>query len=455
MWRKPALLRSFIRSSDMRKTIAVVVTFAVLMLAPRFVKPLASYASFDPHTIPAVWDLSVPKPPGLEDAGSMDAIRAKRLEVLAPKNLIDPRREMDHFYGALLNGVTVRVLHYGDSPTTGDLITADARAALQHEFGDAGAGFVLIAKPWAWYNHRGVDMDSSHWTIDVAGTTALKDGLHGLGGASIQGTPGAVATFSIKDQQSAAEIGYLAQRDGGTFSFEADGTQLGTVETAADTQHPDWKAFDLPPGSKHFTVRVTRGSVRLYGIEFRKQRPGIIYSSLGVNGANITLLSRSFNGAHWEAELQHYKPDLVVLAYGTNESGFAAFVDSTWAAEMKNAVARVRTALPNSSLLLMSPMDRGERDSKGDIATIATIPRLVNIEERVAREEGVAFFDTFDAMGGAGTMARWYDAEPRLVGADYIHPMPAGAKIVGELLYDALRDGFNDYKLRQLKEREK
>jgi lysophospholipase L1-like esterase len=76
---------------------------------------------------------------------------------------------------------------------------------------------------------------------------------------------------------------------------------------------------------------------------------------------------------------------------------------------------------------------------------------MVTIEQRVASETGVGFFDTFDAMGGPGTMARWYEAQPRLVGADYIHPMPAGAKIVGELLYGALRDGFNDYKLRQLK----
>jgi hypothetical protein len=41
-----------------------------------------------------------------------------------------------------------------------------------------------------------------------------------------------------------------------------------------------------------------------------------------------------------------------------------------------------------------------------------------------------------------------------LVGADYIHPLPAGAKIVGELLYDSLRDGYSEYKLRTLKERE-
>jgi lysophospholipase L1-like esterase len=99
----------------------------------------------------------------------------------------------------------------------------------------------------------------------------------------------------------------------------------------------------------------------------------------------------------------------------------------------------------------MSPMDRGERKKNGSIDTITAMPSLVKIEEGVGQDTGVAFFNTFQAMGGAGTMGRWYASEPRLVGADFIHPMPAGAKIVGELLAGALRDGYNDYKLRQLK----
>jgi len=437
----------------MRKTTLAVITFAVLILLPRAVPALKNYVSLDPRDIPLVWDLPVPKPQELET----DGVRAQRLQVQKPENLVDPHRTLDHFYQALLQGGRVHVLHYGDSPTTGDLITADARALFQKQFGDGGAGFVLIAKPWAWYFHRGVDMDSSKWAIDVAGDTPIKDGLHGLGGASFQGSPGAVATFTVKNEQHTAEVAYLEQPDGGTFSFEADGNELGKVETTETTgekPRPAWRLFELPAGTKKFTVRVESGRVRLYGVEFSKGRSGVLYSSLGVNGANITLLSERFNGAHWTAQLHHYKPDLVVLAYGTNESGFAKFVDSTWAAEMKLAVKRLQTALPDASILLMSPMDRGERNERGDIETIATMPRLVKIEARVAEETNVAFFNTFQAMGGEGTMARWYAAEPRLVGSDYIHPMPAGAKIVGELLYGALRDGYNEYKLRQLKSRE-
>ena len=160
------------------------------------------------------------------------------------------------------------------------------------------------------------------------------------------------------------------------------------------------------------------------------------------------------NAAHWSAQLRHYRPDLVVLAYGTNESGFPKFVDSTWGAEMKIAVKKLQAALPETSILLMSPMDRGALDDHREIETIAAMPRLVKIESGIAAETGVAFFNTFQAMGGEGTMARWYASEPRLVSADYIHPMPAGAKSGGELLYDALRDGYNEYKLRQLESKE-
>jgi lysophospholipase L1-like esterase len=433
------------------KTALTVLTFVALILLPQVAPALKNYQSLDPRNIARVFDLPIPKVKGTPEPESAD-VRAKNLTAKAPVNLLDPAHSLDYFYDALLKGGTVRILHYGDSPTTGDLITADARAMLQKEFGDGGSGFVLIARPWAWYNHRGVEMEaSSNWKIDIAGIAQLKDGMHGLGGVSFLGNPGAVAHWKLKTGQHATiEIAYLAQPDGGSFVVEADDKEIGTVETAADAKSAQYQSFKVPPGAAKFDVRVTRGTVRLYGAEFKKAGPGVIYSSLGINGANVTLLSKSFNEHHWAAELRHYKPDLVIVNYGTNESGFADFVDKTWGPEMKLVVGRLHRALPDSSVLLMSPMDRGERNASGDVETIPVLPRLVQIEARVANETGAAFFNTFQAMGGQGTMGRWYAAEPRLVGSDFIHPMPGGAKIVGELLYNALRDGYNQYKLRQL-----
>lgn len=436
------------------KTMAAVATVAALLALPLFVPTLTAYRTVDRNAIAQVWALPLPPLEALEGP-SVDSLRADRAEMLASRILVDPTNELDHFYDALLKGGLVRVVHYGDSPTTADLITADVRGMLQRQFGDAGAGFVLIAQPWAWYGHRGIGMNAANWKIAVAGRPEFRDGLFGLGGGRFYGSSGAVASWSLKGgQATSVEVAYQAHPGGGSFMFEADGKEVGSADTDAPEAQPAYVTFTLPPLASQMRIRVTSGEVQLYGVEFRKNRAGVLYSSLGINGAGVTLISRAYNKAHLAAQLRHYQPDLVVLAYGTNESGFPDFVDKTWADELELAVTRIRAALPEASILLMSPMDRGEQKSDGSIGTLATIPRLVQKERQVAGDMGVAFFNTFEAMGGSGTMARWYASQPRLVGADYIHPLPAGARIVGELLYNSLRDGFSAYKLRKLGKRE-
>lgn len=472
------------------KTVLAVAAFAVLVSLPRWVPAMKGFAAINFSRIPDVWDLPVPEPEAVDPGPSLNDLRRARAEVLKiPHNpyLADEAHALDHFFESLEAGRVTRVLHFGDSPTTADLITADARSLLQKEYGDAGHGFVLMARPWAWYNHRGVEMEARDWGIEIAGQAPENDGAWGLGGARFSGYEGAEATWRFKSgQHRSAEVAFMADPYGGDFEFLADGEVVGSGQTWAQERTPGYLTFDLPEGTTEFSLRVTQGFVELFGVEFRKNRAGVIYSSLGINGANIMVLSRVYNRGHLSAQLRHYRPDLVVLGYGTNESGFKDFVETNWAPELAAAVERVRAAVPEASILLMSPMDRGVREGgeepeeeaaeedetgelgsggqavaavapeaaepTGPITTIATMPRLVAIEGEVAAEQGVAFFNTFEAMGGEGTMARWYESKPRLVGADFIHPLPAGAKIVGGLLYEALQDGYNEYKLRKEKE---
>jgi hypothetical protein len=97
-------------------------------------------------------------------------------------------------------------------------------------------------------------------------------------------------------------------------------------------------------------------------------------------------------------------------------------------------------------------MDRGYRTGPGEIETMATIPRIVATQRRVALDTGCGFFDTFTAMGGAGTMARWYNGQPRLVSADFIHPYPAGGKIIATAFVKQIESGLSRYKLREVHE---
>lgn len=439
-----------------RKPALTIAALAVMMTAPNHIPAFKDYKVLDWSTVPHVLDFN-PRPARSADPVADEQLRLRpntspeRAEL---KPLLDPSGALIPFYDALYAtetkepGAVTRILHYGDSPTTADLITADVRKLFQDDFGDAGHGFALLAKPWAWYQHRGLEIRGSGWQIDPAPIATIKDGFHGLGAVSFRGGPGASARVTLRDpSHTDVELAFLSQPGGGTFQVLADGEPIGQVDTESPVVTPNFQSFPLPNGAKEISVANVTGRVRLYGYRFYKDTPGVEYNSLGVNGAYISLLARMIDEEHWIAQLRHYKPHLVIINYGTNESVYEKFVDTALERELLRVIARIRKASPTVAILIMSPMDRGQRMTSGEIGTVPALNRLVTIEQRVAAEQNCAFFNTFEAMGGPGTMGRWYMAEPRMVGADLIHPMPAGARIVGNLFYRSLQAGYQGHKL--------
>src|ERR1019366_7322526 len=231
--------------------------------------------------------------------------------------------------------------------------------------------------------------------------------------------------------------------------LSADDVELGRIDTSGETKGADFAVFQTTAAASTLTLRVAQGHVRLFGVSAENSGAGLVYDSLGLNGASITVLSRMFNQSHWTAELQHRHPDLVVVNYGTNEADFPAFIDKQYEKELREAIRRLHTALPETSVLIMSPMDRGYKTGPVSRATrrwSATMRGMVGI---VSISPGCGFFDTFQAMGGEGTMARWYTAQPRLVSADFIHPYPAGGKIIAVTFTREIISGLNRYSLRE------
>jgi len=445
------------------KTMLAAATFAAILLAvhyatgsakgldPSSLRPITDFPSgksslvpivkLPPPPVPAI--LAVPKPKIRGHA----AVAANL--TLDSQFLIDNNGVLDHFYETLRQlhsgqRHTVRIVHYGDSPTTADLITGDARDLLQERFGNAGPGFILVAKPWAWYGHHGVDVSGDGWKIDTA-VGSMREADYGLGGAIFTGPVGASSTFHLSSHDSTSiEVEFLAQPNGGSLDISADGQSDGTISTAADKKQNAAVTLPIPAGSRTIRLTVTGSPVQVFGVAFGRENPGLTYDSLGLNGASTTVMSRAFNPTTFAVSLEHRNPDLVVINYGTNESGFPSYVEKQYEGELVRAIGRVRTALPDTSILIMSPMDRGER-SGDTINTMRAIPEIVAIQQRVAEQTGCGFFNTYQAMGGNGTMARWYDHHPAMVGADLIHPSPQGARIVAQLLTGQILIGYERY----------
>jgi lysophospholipase L1-like esterase len=448
-----------------KQTLLALATFAAILLAvhygvsatkgldPSTLRPITDFPSGEASLIPII-KLPPPPVPAIF-AIPQPKFRKGKVAVangtLDSQFLIDNDGVLDHFYAALRDlqtgqsRSTVRIVHYGDSPTTADLITGDARDLLQERFGNAGPGFILIAKPWAWYGHHGVDVSGTGWKIDTA-VGSMREANYGLGGAIFTGPVGATSTIHLTAHDSTSiEVEYVAEPNGGSLDVTADGQPAGTVNTLADAKKNEDATIAIPAGTKQVKLTVTGNPVQLFGVVFSRDTRGLTYDSIGLNGASTTVMSRAFNPQTFSAALEHRNPDLVVINYGTNESSFPSYVENQYGPELIRAIGRVRAALPNASILIMSPMDRGERTGADAISTMRAIPEIVAIQQRVAAETGCGFFNTYQAMGGAGTMARWYDRHPAMVGADLIHPSPQGARIVAQLLTGQLLIGYERY----------
>src|SRR5205807_1379877 len=121
------------------------------------------------------------------------------------------------------------------------------RALLQARYGDAGHGFLLVAKPWAWYQHTDVTLSGSGWKALAASHFIAQDGLFGLGGVSFTGGTSAVTRVRFeKTTYDNFELWFLRQPGGGTVTLTADGAQIGAVDTAGEAKEAGFAAFDAP-----------------------------------------------------------------------------------------------------------------------------------------------------------------------------------------------------------------
>ncbi len=403
---------------------------------------LAAFAAV-PHVAALPWAGRASEPP-------VAAAVVVEHAVTAPAPFARPGQDVEgvaalhRVFAALRNGERVRVSHYGDSPITGDLITRTLRRGLQERFGDGGAGFVLFGRPWPWYARDGVRQVARGWRATPL-FLGRGDGLVGFGGASFDTAGEAVSRFGTDGRVAAFDVAYLAQPGGGLLELELDGVPLPPIDTSAAEAHPALHRVRVAAGPHVLAARAV-GSVRAYGVSLESDQIGVVYDALGLNGAFIGLFAHQMDRAHWAAVLQQMHPHLVVLNFGANESQFETWPMDRYEADTREVVARLRAALPDVAILFLAPMDRAVRGPDG-LVTRRTIPRLVDAQRRLAAETGCAFFDTYAAMGGEGTAARWYAARPRLMSGDLTHPTVAGSEVVGGRVRDALLRAYDHWRV--------
>ncbi|MCA9602775.1 MAG: GDSL-type esterase/lipase family protein [Polyangiales bacterium] len=400
-----------------------------------------------------------------------DAVQ-KNLDAAAPKApkhreapfLVDPdeyadiaveiegKEHLAPFFAALRKsahkekGAITRIAHFGDSSVASDEITGKLRQELQMRFGDAGHGFVLVDRGHMPYSHKDIYMRGGHgWELRQLVNNESRDGFYGLGGVKYRPGGSSWATFGTMPDGptgtkfSRFEVYYRSLPRSGRVVLTVDRKQKEIIETRGD-EGDKVAVIELPDGAHRVDLRPD-GFVELYGVVLERKGPGVVYDSLGMVGARARRLM-NFDPEHIAGQLEHRNPDLIVLGFGGNEADDNAQAIKNHEADVREVIQLLRKSRPKQACLVFAPLDQAHRNGRGEIATFKSIPTIVDAQRRAAKAEGCAFFDTFTAMGGEGTMGRWTRTRPRLAVSDLRHATPAGYDVIATLFYKALLKAF-------------
>ncbi|MCB0542126.1 MAG: hypothetical protein H6575_10055 [Lewinellaceae bacterium] len=343
-------------------------------------------------------------------------------------------------------GQKISIVHIGDSHILGNYITKEVRARMQNAFGDGGRGMIFPYR--------------------LAGTNGPKDFLVSTNarwyGSSCQRilspeTPFGVAGFSLESTKLNSELSFRL-RDTATSEtrlftkvivfqhklpaqYDIEVVDETTDQKAGpflENQYAQTFYFDRPVGQMTLKTRKLTSQQKRFtldGISLENELSGVIYHSIGVNGAKYQDFVRAKYFARQVAELQ---PDLIILSFGTNEA--QGKVDAGY---LTNSISDLVTQLlehsPNALILFTTPADSYLR-KKGFNPHLAD---LCGIVRNYALKKGYALWDLYELTGGRESAQQWKSRG--LMSSDSVHFTKAGYAIQGKLLYQSLIRGYNGF----------
>lgn len=345
-----------------------------------------------------------------------------------------------HFHDALADlaqkrrSEHVRIMWLGDSHAQADFWPDAIRRGLQNRFGNGGLGFLHVGMDG--YRHAGIRFDiKGKWRMRPKMPSTTKPwagGALGLGGILHAGFAGnRVVTMELTDDRLAGkklklDLCYRHGLDADRFELEIGDQPPEVFERGAGVQgrleHIE-RSVTAPAAIK---LRVKDGRPDFCGLVIETDAAdgaGVVLDTLGINGARYAT-ALAWDEVSWAREVKRRPPELFIFEYGGNEAGDGIIKPEKYRAEAIELMARAKRIVPEASCLVIGPSDRVDAEQR--------IPPVVAVLESAAAEAGCAFWNTYQIMGGKGSLRLWRDTDR--AADDGVHLKPKGYAEVGALL---------------------
>jgi len=344
----------------------------------------------------------------------------------------------------------VSMMQIGDSHIQADFLSGTIRQNLHRDFGNAGRGLIVPGR--VAHTNEPFNINTSSNTNWEAKRVVFPDQPLpiGIGGITIQ-TKQADAKLVIKTQNAPSPMDYrfntftlFFQKDFTSFNIAVKDSiahDIAYIGPYTFEQYPNISRVMLPFATNQITLQTLQplpeqNQFTLFGISLENGKNGVLFHSIGVNGAKF----KHYNVArHFMEQSAVLKPEVFVISLGTNESLDYPYTDPQLFNYIDQLVESLRLRNPNAKFILTVPPDHYRKKTRRN-------PGLNIIRDtiiRYAQQKNLAYWDLFVAGGGehSADLYKKYN----LIQRDGVHFTKEGYELQGNLFYAALIKAYNTY----------
>lgn len=337
------------------------------------------------------------------------------------------------FMGTHSTGVIAMI---GHSWVEGKTESVPLVQALQARYGNAGFGYTPCYAQSILGQGAGRTL-SGTWTdidpVNMTPNTFVGADLYAANSTDVA-TPAncQIRIIVALGIQSTFDVHYLAQPNGGDFTYSINNQTPVTVHTAAGAKafgHTGAIAVTGSPvlGATRLDITVTvagSAGVTIFGADWRIAANGIVLHPLGHSGA-ATIDFLTVNQTLWAAELAALAPDIIYLQGVIND--WATSVGSTqYNTNLTALIAEWHTAVPNAIIIVTADPQQGQ----------SFTPTLVTYETGL-----LTYTRANPTIGLIDLYAHWY-TYPTSSNLGYIqgnnHPSTAGGASLAGVMQNYL-----------------
>lgn len=348
-------------------------------------------------------------------------------------------------------GEVVHILHYGDSQIESDRITGFIRQKMQERFGGFGPGLCPAMQPIASYTVAQWASDSlPRFIADGNLRQKLSDDHYGVLAQMAKLNGKVTLNYTIRNSNKVyskakkfSQIRLLVGNTGANFTAKLRWGKRDSVQVI-DAAVPEMSVLTWKLDTMVSDVKLDlSGTGEIYGVTM-DGRSGVSMDNIPLRGSSGTFFTR-INSHLLSASMSELNVKLILLEYGGNYTPHIYSMDRVqkYKEMIASQINYLKRLCPSAMIILIGPADMTKKID-GELQTYPFLEENIEGMKQAALENGAAFWNMYEVMGGRNSMIKWVDHVPAWAASDYIHFTPTGAGRIADMFVQSFMN-YCDY----------